>query len=211
TKKDKSVTEKTKQEIQTKERIDQLHGKISSIENEVANQLIDLETDAEEASFEHHSLNVQDFERNKHEDFDITVCKKEAETHYELLDSISEQIRTYEQTKEQIADLEKTIADTQQEIDQIKREENDWKNVFETDKQEKINEIHAWVEKYHFFPIDSDMLQQTSRDLFKLYEPTPFEAVRAPFLTASNTYQLQINEKIATKNSERTEIDHQIT
>src|SRR5699024_454837 len=173
-KKDKTATEKTRQEVQTKERIEQLLENISSIENDMADQLIDLEADADETSFERHLLNVQDFERYKDDDFDFAVWKKEAENHYEQLDGISEQLRKYEQTKKEIADTEKTIADTQLEIDQTKQEENDWIQLFEKDKQDKIDEIHGWIEKHPFFNIDTEMLQQTSRNLFRLYEPIPF-------------------------------------
>src|SRR5690606_18817345 len=146
TKKDKAVTDKTRQEVQTKERIENLLVNISSIENEMADQLIDLEVDADEVSFERHPLNVQDFERYKEDDFDFTVWKKEAENHYEQLDSISEQLRAYEQTKKEIAETEKLIADTQLEIDLKKQEEKDWVHVFEKDKQDKIDEVHAWIE-----------------------------------------------------------------
>ncbi len=210
TKKDKAVREKVNQEFQTKERIEHLLENISSIEKEMNDQLIDLEADADEASFERHPLNVQDFERYKEDDFDFTVWKKEAENHYEQLESISEQFRVYEQTKKEIAETEKVIADTQLDIDQMKQDEKDWEQVFEKDKQDKINEIHAWVENHSFFNINADMLQQTSRDLLRLYEPTSFEAIRTPFSHVSQNYQLRVNETIATKNAEVTAIQQEI-
>ena len=210
TKKDKAVTDKTRQEVQTKERIESLLVNISSIENEMADQLIDLEVDADEVSFERHPLNVQDFERYKEDDFDFTVWKKEAENHYEQLDSISEQLRAYEQTKKEIAETEKLIADTQLEIDLKKQEEKDWVHVFEKDKQDKIDEVHAWIEKHSFFNIDSEMLQQTSRDLLRLYEPTSFETIRSPFLQVNQNYQLRVNETIATKKAEAAAVEQEI-
>lgn len=210
-KRDTTVTDKTRQELQTKERIERISEKIMAIEHVIADRLIDLETDAMEASFDRHSINVQDFLRHKMGNFDFIVWKKEAEKHYELLDTISENLRTYEQTKKEIVAKEKEIADTQLQIDQIKREENDWTQVFEKDKQDKMDEIHAWVETYPFFNVDASRLQQTSRDLLRLYEPTSFESIRAPFLQKSNDYQLKVNEQIAMKKSERMAMKEEIT
>src|SRR5690625_4079508 len=208
--KERQVTNKTRQELETKERIEHLLEEILILDNKMKDDLIDLEADAEEASFERHEQNVADFERNKDHDFDFTVWKKEAETHYELLDSISEKLRKYEQTKEQIADMEKTIADTQLEMDQTSQEEQDWLRVFEKDKQDKINEIYTWTDHHSFFTVDKDTLQHMSRDLLKLYEPHTFEAIRTPFSEVSQDYQLLVNEQIANKNSELTGIRNEL-
>lgn len=202
-KKDKTVTEKTKQEFVLKERTEQLMEKMDAIDKEMKDQIIHLETDAAEVSFERHSLNSQDFERKKEEDFDFTIWKQETENHYTTLDTISEKLMTFEQMKDRIATVEKTIANYQQEIDQKRSEENDWMNVFEKDKQEKMNEIYHWAEKHPFMQIDETLLQQTSRHLGQLYETHVYETIRAPFFHINNDYQLQVNEKIATKQSER--------
>src|SRR5699024_9528215 len=77
---------------------------------------------AEEASFERHSLNMQDFERKIDDDFDFTLWKKEAENHYEALDSISENLRTYEQIKQQMIDIEQKIANNKQKINKTIKE-----------------------------------------------------------------------------------------
>src|SRR5699024_1482404 len=175
---------------------------ISKLESEMEDRLINLQVDAEEDSFERHSLNMQDFERKIDDDFDFTLWKKEAENHYEALDSISENLRTYEQIKQQMVDIEKTIANTQQQIDQTIQEEKDWVNIFEKDKQDKMDEIHAWTERYSVLNVDGELLQQTSRHLLRLYEPHTFETIRTPFLHASQDYQLWVNEQIAIKNSE---------
>lgn len=209
--KDKTVTAKTKQELHMKEESDFLIDRISIFESEMADQLIDLEADAEEASFDRHLLNTQDFRRNIDKDFNFTVWKKEAEQHYERIDTIGEQLRTYEQTKQQMADLEKVIANKQLEKDKIHVEVQDWLQVFEHDKQEKMNEINTWIETHHYFPITAQVLQQTARDLHQLYEPTPFERIRMPYVQATNDYQLEINEQIATKNSRISAIQQEMT
>src|SRR5699024_2490231 len=111
--KDQTITDKTKQELQTKERLEALEVEVEKLKDEMQNQLIDLSIDGEAASFDCHELNVQDFERNQMNDFSFTVWKKEAEKHYEQLDSISEQLRAFDQTKENITMLEKTLATLQ--------------------------------------------------------------------------------------------------
>lgn len=201
--KEQAVTDKTKQELQTKERLDTIEIQLDEGETEMASQLVDLATDADAAAFERHPLNEQDFERNKQTDFAFTVWKKEAEAHYEKLDQISEQLREFDQTKDQIADLEQTIATTQMEMDQVKAEQQDWENIFERDKQEKVNEIHHWIEAQDFFAIDAETIQQTSRMMEQLYEPTPFESIRQLYMDVSNDYKLQINEQIANQKSEK--------
>src|SRR5699024_12322021 len=97
----------------------------------------DLSIDGEAASFERHELNVQDFERNQMNDFSFTVWKKEAEKHYEQLDSISEQLRAFDQTKENIKTLENTVATLQMEIDQTGQEQQDWQQIFTRDRSEE--------------------------------------------------------------------------
>src|SRR5699024_9945599 len=114
---------------------------------------IDMKNDADVASFKQHALNVEDFERHKGNDHDFTVWEKETENHYQKLDAISEQLRVFEQTKQQITHLDGKIAETRQQVDQKKQAEDDWLTIFEKDKQEKLTEIHGWVERYPFFSV----------------------------------------------------------
>ena len=204
--KDQAVTDKTKRELQTKEQLETIEIQLNTVDNEMTNQLADLATDADLAAFERHTLNMQDFERNKQIDFTFTMWKKEAEDHYDRLDKISEQLREFNQTKEDIANVEQQIATTQMEMDQLRQEQQDWENIFERDKQEKTNEIHEWIEKQDFFQIDTETIQQTSRMMGQLYEPTPFEDVRQLYMNVSNQYTLTMNEQIATKSSEKARV-----
>src|SRR5699024_2710035 len=56
-KKNQAVTSKTKQEVQAKERLDELKIVLDQLENDLANQLLDLSADADETSFDRHHLN----------------------------------------------------------------------------------------------------------------------------------------------------------
>ncbi len=92
----------------------------------------------------------------------------------------------------------------------VEQEKGDWAVIFERDKQEKLTEIYDWTEKYSFLKVNDELLQQTSRYMYDLYESTKYEAIRSPFLNVNHDFQLGINESIATKNSYTSELDRQI-
>lgn len=201
--KDATVTRKLKEEFRTKDRLQALEVKQAELEEKMEHQLIDLAADAQEASFAPHSQNEADLKRRQEEEFDFTVWKKEALHHLEQLDAISEDLRTFEQMKTQISDVEKVMADTQMQMDQKRHEQKDWEQIFEKDKQEKLTEIHLWAERHDFFGFSEVLLQGASRDLHQLYESKPYERVRTPFMEANQAYQMDVREKMATKRSEQ--------
>lgn len=209
-KKDKQQTDKKRQELATKADQEKYEAEISSAEGEIEDLLADLDDDAEASGFNQHALNVQDFKRHKDAGHDFTVWKQESENHFQKLEEISEQLRTYEQLKKELAELDKTIATVKQDVDKLKQEENDWTGIFEKDKQDKLDEIHAWSEKHDFFALDGAVLQQTARDMYQLYEPVNYETIRTPFVRANNEFQLRINEDIATHNSKHKELENKV-
>lgn len=200
--KDETVTRKLKDEYKAKDRLEALRMKRTELEEALGNQVTDLAGDAEETAFAGHTINEADVKRRLEETFDFTVWKKEALHHLEQLDEISEDLRSFEQLKAQIAEIEKAMADTQMNIDQKRHEARDWEQIFEKDKQAKMTEIHQWVESHAFLTISDDVLQTASRELNQLYEPKPYERVRNPFVEQTQTYQMDIREAMATKRSE---------
>ena len=210
TRKEETLTVKTKQELQWKEELKRIISKIDTTDHKMDDQLVDLEADADSTSFERHTLNVTDFSRKRQTDFQFSLWLKEADNHYQTLDQISERLRTFEQIRTQIAELENVIAAKQYDIDQLKHEQTDWEKIFEKDKQEKLSEIHRWQAQHSFLPIDADLLQKTARDIERLYEPVAYETIRQQFFEVSNQYQLGIHEKIVTKKSALNEVEEQI-
>src|SRR5690625_2052553 len=208
--KEEQLTAKTKQEIHHKEMLEKIEAKILAFQDQLENQIIDLAEDADAASFQRHSLNVDDFKRHEMTDFDFSVWKEEAAHHHQRLVDISEQLRTYEQLQDNIAATDREIADIEQTIAKNRLQENDWQAIFEQDKQEKVTEIHRWVEKHPFIPIQPKILQDMSRNLLTLYEPIPYVNINRPFVQATHQYERSINEKIATKNSELKRLNEQI-
>src|SRR5690625_4850745 len=206
--KDQTVTTKTNQQLKLKKRADELNVILDELDAAMTDQLDDLTNDAIETSFDRHQLNVEDFERKKQTDFDFTVWKKEAEQHYDLLDVIAEKLMTFQQLQEQIAIVEKRIADNQQQLDKKKFEARDWEAVFEKDKQEKLTDIHHWSENHSFLNVPETVLQHVSRLMGQLYEPHVFESIRTPFVQVVNDYERYINESIATKQSEQKQLQN---
>ncbi|TFJ94288.1 TIGR02680 family protein [Lentibacillus salicampi] len=209
-KRDKALTEKKQQELRTKERQEQLEADLDDMGRELGDMIDDLDQDAEDASFLQHSLNKDDFERHQDTDHDFSVWKKEAEQHYQALESITDQLREYEQKKTAIADLDGDMASAKMDQDKLKQEEQDWLGIFEKDKQDKLSEIHTWAERYDFLPISDEVLQQTSRDMYRLYEPVKYENIRTAFVQAGTDYELEINKQIARKDSRITRIEEDI-
>lgn len=209
-KKDQSLLTKKRRELQMNEQHDQLEADIATNLSMQTDLLIDMENDANEASLLEHSINVEDFKRHQLTSHDFSVWEKETEKHYHKLDTISQRLREFERVKQDITERDKKIAETRLLIDQTKQEESDWKDIFEKDKQDKLSDIHAWTNQHPFFSVNEELLQQTSRDMYRLYEPTPFETIRQAFLTVNTNYQMGINESIATKNSQVTEMNREL-
>src|SRR5699024_11149724 len=116
----------------------------------------------------------------------------------------------YEQMKQKISELDGDIASTRMAMDKLKQEEQDWLGIFEKDKQDKLSEIHTWAEQHAFLPISDDVLKQTARDMYRLYEPVSYETIRSPFVEAANDYQLEINKQIALKDSRITSLNEDV-
>ncbi|GGJ87085.1 TIGR02680 family protein [Lentibacillus kapialis] len=208
--KDKMLTAKKQQELRAKERLDEFEANLAEGAREIDDKINDMDQDAGDVSFLQHSLNKEDFRRNQHTDHDFTVWKKEAEAHYQALESITDKLREFERKKDQIAELDQKMATAKLEKDRLKQEEQDWFDIFEKDKQDKLSEIHAWVERCAYLPISAEVLQQTSRDLYRLYEPISYENIRSPFVEAGNDHQLEVNKQIAQDDSRITQLDDHI-
>ncbi|MDY0405018.1 hypothetical protein P5G51_006045 [Virgibacillus sp. 179-BFC.A HS] len=156
--------------MHTKETLATLENDLDVHEQAMNDMLEDLQADAQDADFSDHALNEHDFNRNRKELFDFTVWKQETEKHYEKLEKAGEQLRTYEQLKNQVIDFQKRIADVNQEMDKSRQEEKDWLQIFENDKQEKLSEIYQWTKQFDFFRVEEAILQGTARKMDVLYE-----------------------------------------
>lgn len=209
--KSQALSAKMRDEIKVKERADTTASDMGLLEEEIADVLEDLSDDAEDAAFHQHAQNVADFQRHHATSFTFTMWKKEAEAHYERLEAISESLREFDQLKEQITQMEKTIATTQMEFDRVTKEKQEWEQIFERDKQEKINEIHQWTESYPFLNVDDVTIQTASRRMETLYDRSSYSEVVALFTDWKNQYVLGVQEQLAAALNEKKQIQDEKT
>ncbi|RKQ35846.1 TIGR02680 family protein [Oceanobacillus halophilus] len=209
--KDTKLTSKKQKEIDTKKELDILEAAISENEQDMEDTLLDLQADAEEASFGCHRINEEDFYRNATDNFDFEVWNREADNHFKNLETITNELGVFEQLKTQVTNLQNKIGTIRMEVDQEKAELEDWSKIFEKDKQAKVEQIYRWKDNYSFIHMDETVLQQVSRKMDQLYEPYTYEAIRSPFLEQNNEYQMQTNEKIATERSKVTIVETKIS
>lgn len=83
--------------------------------------------------------------------------------------------------KEKIQERNKELADEEKKLDDVKEQERQWFELFEEDKSKKLAEIHQWVNDISLISVSEEVLQQVSRAVQSLYEPTSYEQVKDPF------------------------------
>lgn len=155
-------------------------------------QLIDLDNDAEEASFFNHSYNVQDFRRLS--DFSFATWKKQANDHINTLRAIEEKLEKFEKLKEKQAEKEREYSDIELKRDQKRIEEREWQRTFEEDKQKKLEQIFTWA-KDAPWEFSESLSQETSRRVHQLYEPVLYREVSAPFSRMHEAYMKELGQE----------------
>jgi len=160
----------------------ELEEKIGEREEAFEDRLLDMANDAHEASFEEaHQLNEQDFKRHVKNGFDFSVWVKETNNHLARLEKVKEELQNYETIKNKYQEKSKQLADEEKLLDEVVYQEREWSQLFEEDKEKKLNEIHTWIQDNDWLGIGEKELQETSRKLHSLYEPTSYEALKEPF------------------------------
>lgn len=132
---------------------------------------------------------MQDYERNQQAEFNFSVWIKEARDHLSFLEKVTDELRRFEQLKEKIQERNKELADEEKKLDDVKEQERQWFELFEEDKSKKLAEIHQWVNDISLISVSEEVLQQVSRAVQSLYEPTSYEQVKDPFRQA--VYQME--------------------
>ncbi|WLR52517.1 TIGR02680 family protein [Bacillus tianshenii] len=170
-------------------------------ENNLEEQIERLEEDAADVSFQNHTINSEDFHRHREEDFDFTVWKREAKAHEDNLHHIMQDWHNHEKYKTQYLELYKEIGDLNQELDELRYEEQKWQQTFEEEKATIQERVYAWNEANDLIKMEETGLRQLSQRLNELYEPFTYEDVKAP---AVEIFQ----NKIRTLEKEKIENSH---
>lgn len=209
-KKDGQLSNRRQKEITLKDKRNQLEETIEKRDESIQDQLLDMANDAEEASFNQHEMNQQDFLRHRQSSFDFSVWKQEANDHLQTLEHLVEQFRTFEALKNQYTAKDKEMADEKQKLDEAAQNELDWLRLFEEDKEKKLNEVHDWVEHNGWIENPQMRLQEASRGVHSLYEPITYEAVVSPFREAGLQYEQDQRKDLSHLNFQQGQLDKQI-
>src|SRR5690625_3623835 len=202
---------KRKKENQVNITLQQMENDIAELKKEIADKLIDLMNDAESASFSaSHDLNEQDFKRHQQENFDFSVWKKEAGAHLKYLEEIEEKLRDFETLKDKYQEKNKQQAEENKKLDDVLNQEREWTRLLEEDKEEKLNEIHTWVRDTTWLDIPEEVLQETARSLYSLYEPTSYDAVKEPYRKAVFQYEQEQGKKLSQLTFNQNQLDEEL-
>ncbi|MBN8208909.1 TIGR02680 family protein [Bacillus sp. NTK071] len=177
---------------------------------EIDEQLMNMENDADEASFSQDAMNQQDYKRKQLDDFDFTVWSKEAEQHEKKLSDLEEKLRLFEDLREKMQLKNKEIADEQFQLEQHRHQESDWLGIFEGDKENHLKRIYQWTEAHPEFQVTNDALSTVSRNLYSLYEPISYSAVTdtvSPFVVA---YQNKLRNDLSELHAREKAVDLKI-
>jgi uncharacterized protein (TIGR02680 family) len=218
--KEQQLDRRRRQEFQYREQYKQNEEKAFQLKRMIEEKITELTTDAEDAGFTRHALNLDDYKRNNEgETFDLTVWKQEADQHYQTLNTIDRLLLTYENLKTKHQELSKEYGEIRKAVDQLQAEEKQWMRALEEERSGLEDRIHSWVKQYPCVPVSDEAMQQALRALHGLYEHSSYEAVRQPFWDAGqfvleqlhtqiidNRYQRELLEK--TSSERKQELEH---
>lgn len=194
---DDKLSHRRQRELNIKQEQDEAEETVREQLELIDDHILNLRNDAEESSFIDHDLNEQDYQRHRSGAFQFDMWKKQANQHFDKLGEIEKSLERYEYLKQQYESKNNDIADLQRNRDKAKHEEQDWSNLFEEDKQAKLNEIHAWVEANSHFVIDGEQLQQTARSILNLYEPTEYTEIQQPYRQSQFRFEQEQRKQLS--------------
>jgi len=200
---EQKLHKRRQRELNLKEELDQEALQVDQKLAAIQDQLIDLRSDADEASFLEHEQNEHDYKRHQASEFDFQVWKKEASKHAALLEEIEERFEKYDVLKDQYNMKSKELGEQKQKRDEAEREEKDWSRIFEEDKEKKLNEIHTWAEEHDYMDISPELMNETARAVHHLYEPTSYTELSKPFHDAQMNFE-------QSKRREMSGLEHQL-
>ncbi len=210
-KKERQLDEQRRRELKYRDEQERKESEQDEIERSIEEKLEDLAVHAADAGFDRHEMNVADYARREEgRVFDFSIWKQEANRHYDTLRHVLDLLQDYESVKDRYRELSKDYADVMKEIDQLRHEEQEWRNVFEEERGTLEDAIHRWAKTHAFLPLSDEAMQQALRALYGLYESHAYEDVRRPLFDEAQSYRERLHTDIAQKKHERNELERQI-
>nr|WP_144924661.1 TIGR02680 family protein [Paenibacillus bovis] len=208
--KEEQFAAKRKKENQLTDERKQVEEEVSNRLSTIDDMIIDLDNDAYEASFAQHDMNKSDFKRHQADTFDFTVWMKETAVHVSALEKIAVDFQIFEGLKQRFQEKDKELADETKQHDDAAHQAEEWERIFESDKQQKMNDIYQWAEEKEWLKTEEAAFQEASRVLQSLYEVDEYEGVKRPFREVVFRYQQQEGEKLTKWKVERDLLEEQI-
>lgn len=169
-KKERQLDEQRRRELKYRDEQERKESEQDEIERSIEEKLEDLAVHAADAGFDRHEMNVADYARREEgRVFDFSIWKQEANRHYDTLRHVLDLLQDYESVKDRYRELSKDYADVMKEIDQLRHEEQEWRNVFEEERGTLEDAIHRWARTHAFLPLSDEAMQQALRALYGLY------------------------------------------
>ncbi|MDQ0214467.1 uncharacterized protein (TIGR02680 family) [Oikeobacillus pervagus] len=184
-----------------------------------ANELLDeLSLDADEAAFDQHHVNLDDYERQaRAEDFDFTVWLKEANEHQTLLNSLEKHAEEIERLGVEHSRLQRQSSEKKQELDERQKEVDHLQEWFDDQHQQLESVVFRWMEEHPELVYSPHLQQEIARSLQGLYEKNRFDEVRDKLYVAIHEYEAEvkkdkaiIQEKIKGKQVEMNEVEEEL-
>jgi uncharacterized protein (TIGR02680 family) len=180
-KKEMFVDEKREQERKIEQNLNTYEDRFHQLSKKLAEQLDMMRSDALESSFSEHTINEEDFQRNREHEFDFAVWKREASAHFERLEQINSLWKEHDDIQIRYEETYKELGELNRELDQLKNEEKKWHELFEDEKSRLQENVFEWSKMYPDIKADDETFQVFLQRLNELYERYHFEEVKQPF------------------------------
>ncbi|MEH7117152.1 TIGR02680 family protein [Neobacillus vireti] len=179
--------------------------------------LQELNRDADEAAFDQHEVNVEDFNRYQMEAFDFTVWQKEAKEHQALLVSLEKLAEKAERLSKDDSRLQRESSEKKKVVDEHNKELDHLQEWFDSQQQQLESDVFLWMEEHPKLNYSVELQQEIARALQGLYERNRYDLVRDKLYIAIHTYEGDVKadqaftkEKIAGKKTEIEEAEAEL-
>ncbi|WP_059103517.1 hypothetical protein [Shouchella shacheensis] len=194
---------KLSKEWQLKRAIGETQTKVERTKAKLADEVEDLDRDADAAAFRDHSLNVSDYEANKDGEFPFERWKEEVAAHTAKLERALERLKEKDQLMARMEEKNHELAEASQSRDLLEAELEKWKALVEEEKQQLVSRIHEWFEEASAFKMPSDVLSAAARKVDSLFQQYDYDDLKEDFEPFVTAYQEQLMSERATVQSKR--------
>ncbi|MDR7077414.1 uncharacterized protein (TIGR02680 family) [Neobacillus niacini] len=187
------------------------HNEIRQHESGMEDLLEELQYDAEESAFSQHEVNVQDFERHGHEDFDFSIWIQEIGRHEQRLTQLKELADDENRLVEEHNRFQRQSSDKKKQVDELRKSLDHLVDWFTEEKQKLESQVFTWMESHKELDFSNESRQEIARLIEGLYEENRYERVREKLFAGINDYITDTRTKkeltLAVKDDKKSELE----